>query len=236
MRHSLVLFPLIALFSCSKGDTSTDDDSQAGEDTGLTETGDTAPTGPMVTGSLEMRDPELGLAANVELWRAFSYFTEDATLIYATNQQDVDCKDVATMLIGKKEVDPNEIFVDNACNLLIQSTFKPNRENYDIQTDEGAIASVYCTFGEGEWEWREDWKGERWYWSGDYYTAPAWKGTFSLQEADDQSIVSTMELREFEGTFPLDENGSTEEHKASGKITGKLKTEHCEKLNKTAWF
>ena len=98
------------------------------------------------------------------------------------------------------------------------------------------IASVYCTFGEGAWEWREDWKGERWYWGGDYYTAPAWKGTFSLQEADNQSIVSTMELREFEGTFPLDEDGSTEEHKASGKITGKLKTEHCEKLNKTAWF
>ena len=236
MRNPNLYLPLILLMSCTQGDDDAPNDTQASQDSGTVETGDTAPTGPMVSGSLEMRDPELGLSAEVELWRAFSYFTDDATLIYATNRQDVECKDVATMLIGKKEVDPNDIFMNNTCNLLIQSTFKPNRDNYDIQTDEGGIASVYCTFGDGEWEWREDWKGERWYWSGDYYTAPAWKGTFSLKESQDRSITSTIELREFEGTFPLDETGSTEEHKASGKLTGTLQTEDCEKLNKTAWF
>jgi len=236
MPKPILLCPLLFAIGCSKSDDTTPDDTQGGQESGITETGDTLPSGPMVTGSLEMRDPELGLSAEVEIWRAFSYFTDDATLIYATNRADVECRDVATMLIGKKEVDPNEIFVDNSCNLLIQATFKPNRDSYDIQTDEGGIASLYCTFGEGDWEWREDWKGERWYWSSDYYTTNAWKGTFSLNEGDNRSITSTMELREFEGTFPLDEAGSTEEHKASGKITGTLQTEDCEKLSKTAWF
>ena len=228
----------LCLLACSASDATDDDitSDSADTDTNTEETGNPVPTEPMATGTIGMRDPEMGLNADVALWRAFSYYTDDATLIYATNTLDVECKDVATMLTGKKEVDPNEIFVDNTCNVLIQSNFKPNRENYDIQTDEGGIASIYCPYGDGEWEWKDDWKGERWYWSGSYYTASAWKGSFGMTVDDQDRITAPIELREYEGTFPLDESGSTEEHKASGKVEGTLVTEHCDKLKNTSWF
>ena len=235
MRHLSLGLVLSATIACSDKSDSAPTDS-ASEDSGTTETGDTVPTDPMATGTIEMRDPEMGLSADVELWRAFSYYTDDTTLVYATSSVDATCDDVATMLIGKKEVDPNDIFESNSCNLILQSTFKPNRPNYDIQTDEGAIATIYCAFGDGEWTWEDGWKGERWYWSGNYYTASAWKGTLGLSEGSDQSITAPIELREYEGNFPLDESGSAEEHKASGKLEGTLVTEHCEKLKKTSWF
>ena len=235
MRHLSLGFVLCATFACSTNGDSAPTDSGGG-DSGTTETGDAVPTEPMATGTIEMRDPEMGLSADVELWRAFSYYTDDTTLIYATSSVDATCDDVATMLIGKKEVDPNDIFESNSCNLILQSTFKPNRPDYDIQTDEGAIATIYCAFGDGEWTWEDGWKGERWYWSGDYYTASAWKGTLGLSEGSDQSINAPIELREYEGNFPLDESGSSEEHKASGKLEGTLVTEHCEKLKNTSWF
>jgi hypothetical protein len=236
MRVPICLF-ILSLFACKSDDSATDTGTpnpETAQETG--ETGEPVPTDPMATGTVEMRDPEMGLSADVSLWKAFSYHTEDATLLYATNALDISCSDVATMLTGKKEVDPNEIFLDNTCNLLIQATFKPNRPSYDIQTDQGAIASIYCPFGEGEWEWKESWKGERWYWSGEYYTASAWKGTLGLTVDENDVITAPIELREYEGTFPLSETGSTEEHKASGKIAGILTTEHCEKLSNTSWF
>ncbi len=226
---------LVSLFACS-GTESDQDDTNTASDSGTVETGDSTPTGPMATGTIAMRDPELGMSADVELWRAFSYYTDEATLVYATSSADATCSDVATMLTGKREVDPNAIFESNSCNLLIQSTFKPARPNYDIQTDEGAIATIYCPFGEGEWRWEDGWKGERWYWTGDYYTASAWKGTMGLSEGDNASLDIPLELREYEGNFPLDEEESTAEHKASGKLEGTLTTEHCEKLKKTSWF
>ena len=235
MRSFPMSLLLLATVACSSSKDTTATDSGS-SDTGSAETGDTTPAGPMATGTIAMRDPEMGLSADVELWRAFSYFTEDTTLVYPTSSADASCNDVATMLIGKKEVDPNAIFEPNSCNLILQSTFKPNRPNYDIQTDEGAIATIYCAFGDGEWSWEDGWKGERWYWSEDYYTASAWKGTLGLTEGEDQSITAPIELREYEGNFPLDESGATEEHKASGKLEGTLVTEHCEKLKNTSWF
>jgi hypothetical protein len=235
MRSFSLALASLSLLACS-GPAASDDDTNGDSDSGTLETGDTQATEPMAAGVVGMRDPEMGLNAEVEIWRAFSYYTDDAILIYATNGKDVECDDVATMLRGKKEVDPNAIFVDNTCNLLIQATFKPNRQSYDIQTDTGAIASIYCPFGDGEWEWKDGWKGERWYWSEDYYTAAAWKGTLGFTVDENDVITVPTELREYEGNFPLDEDGSTEEHKASGKIMGTLITEHCEKLKNTSWF
>ena len=237
MKYFSTVLALSSLIGCGST-SSTDQEETGGSESGLTETGDSTPTGPMATGTIEMRDPEFGLSANVELWQAFSYFTDEATLVYATTSADASCDDVATMLTGEKEVDPNGIFQPNSCNLLLQSNFQPNRPNYDIQTDEGAIASIYCAFGDGEWEWKDGWKGERWYWGGQYYTASAWKGSLGLTqgEGDDSSLTVPIELREYEGNFPLDESGSAEEHKASGKLEGTLITEHCSKLKKTSWF
>jgi hypothetical protein len=236
MRNTLTVAAFV-LLGCKGADSDTSPDSGSSETATETgETGDLAPTEPMATGTIGMRDPEMELSADVSLWKAFSYYTDDATLVYATNAKDVSCASVATMLTGKKEVDPNAILLDNSCNLLIQGTFKPNRPNYDIQTDQGGIASIYCPFGEGQWEWKEGWKGERWYWSGTYYTASAWKGTFGLTVDENDVITVPLELREYEGTFPLSESGSTQEHKASGKLAGTLKTEHCSKLSNTSWF
>ena len=236
MRPLPLCLILGSTIGCGAGDDASPTDSSTG-DSGAVETGDSTPAGPMATGTIAMRDPELGLSADVELWKAFSYYTNDTTLVYATSSPDATCSDVATMLIGKREVDPNDIFEPNSCNLILQSTFKPNRPDYDIQTDEGAIATVYCAFGEeGVWTWSDGWKGERWYWSGDYYTASAWKGTLGLTEGENQSLTAPIELREYEGNFPLDEDGAAEEHKASGKLVGTLNTEHCEKLKNTSWF
>lgn len=235
MRLLSISLLLSMTLACAGGDGDTTADTE-NSDTNATETGEVGPSGPMATGTIAMRDPEMGLSADVELWRAFSYYTDDTTLVYATSSADATCDDVATMLIGKKEVDPNDIFESNSCNLVLQSTFKPNRPNYDIQTDEGAIATIYCAYGEGEWTWEDGWKGERWYWSGEYYTASAWKGTLGLTEGENQSVNAPIELREYEGNFPLNEEGSAEEHKASGKLMGTLVTEHCEKLKNTSWF
>ena len=240
---SLYTLLISTLVACAASDQ---EDSSAPKDSGTADSGankdsaeDTSstPEGPMLTGSVEMRDPEMGLAANVEIWEAFSYFTDNTTLIYASSKQGLSCKDAATLLIGERDVDPNKVFVANSCNLLLYATFPPERENFDIQTDSGATATIYCTFGQDEsWSYEDGWNGEAWYWTGAYYRAKAWKGNFGFEEIEESGLRVPIELREYEGSFPMEESGASKQHKASGKVSGTLRTQHCGRLKNTAWF
>ena len=79
--------------------------------------------------------------------------------------------------------------------------------------------------------------GQGWYYSGQYYSPLAWKGTFSIDQADEasRSLSLPLDLREWEGRYPHDPD-DTEEHKASGRVEGTLTTTDCPELEETPWF
>jgi hypothetical protein len=236
MRRFLVLFPLVVtLAACTGGPVAKDVDpndtaGETGDDTGPEPDPD-----PMVTGNLDTRD---GVhTGTVSLVRAFSFYNELATLLYASSNPDATCETVAVTLGVEGEYDPNDLFLPGHCNIDLQLTSGPPLETYDLQTDLGAIVRARCAYGEGEWEYKNGSLGMGWYWSGDLFTPSAWKGTFSIAVRNEESrgLDVEMDLKEWRGTFPHDPD-DPDDHLASGRIEGTLSTVNCGALAETAWF
>ncbi len=240
MRRSLFLFPLVVVVAACTGDPATkdvdpDDTAQdTSEETG-DDTGSDPDPDPMVTGNLDTRD---GVHTGaVSLVRAFSFYSDTATLLYASSNRNARCEDVAVTLGVEGEYDPNDLFLAGHCNIDLQVTSGPPLETYDLQTDLGAIVRARCAYGEGEWEYKNGNQGMGWYWSGDLFTPSAWKGTLSIAVRDEatRGLEVEMDLKEWRGTFPHDPD-DTDEHLASGRIQGTLSTVNCGALSETAWF
>lgn len=222
---------LVGCNGSSKSDV-TDDTAGAGSDTG--DVVDTAPPEPMATGNIDTRDGQY--TAQVSIVRAFSFYSQNTTLIYGASNPAATCESVANALGAEGDYNPNDLFLAEHCNLVIQANQAPPLSSFDLQTDSGASVRANCAYEPGEWAWSDGFVGYGWYYSGQFYSPLAWKGTFSVVSTDeDESLSIELDLREWEGRYPQDPD-NTDEHKASGRVDGTITTVNCPVLEGTPWF
>ncbi len=228
------LFTASLLICCDGGSKSGsgDDTGEPGHDSG--HTGDTPPQEPMATGNIDTRD---GLyAGSVSIVRAFSFYDANTIVIYGASNPDATCESAAFALGVEGDYNPNDLFIEEHCNLVIQASQAPPLSGYDLQTDTGATVRANCAYEPGEWAWTDGFVGYGWYYSGQYYSPLAWKGTFSIEPVSDGRGLSVeLDLREWEGRYPHDA-GNTDEHKASGRVEGTITTQDCSAIEETPWF
>ncbi|MCB9758779.1 MAG: hypothetical protein H6739_02985 [Alphaproteobacteria bacterium] len=218
-------------------DDSADDTSSGGDDTS-SGGDDTSTERPETTaaGNIDLRDGTL--TGTVAIAKAFSFYSNRQTFIYASSNPAATCDIIAELFDPRGDVvDKNDLFLPGHCNLTFTYVGAPPLAEYDIQTMSGAVQNAQCAYGEGSWVYDSQATFPDYYWSGDYYEAASWKGTFDisfLAEGEDD-LVLNLALREWEGTFPYSSDRPGE-HKASGRVDGVIVTEHCEGLDETGWF
>jgi len=188
----------------------------------------------MATGNIDTRDGRF--TGSVSVVRAFSFFNGNTTLIYGAANPAATCESVAHALGAEGNYDPNDLFLPEHCNLVIQTNQAPPLAGYDLQSDSGATVRANCAYGSGEWSWMDGFVGVGWYYSGVYYSPLAWKGSFSISEVGSaRDLEVEVDLREWEGRFPHD-SVDTDEHKASGRVEGTITALDCPALEETPWF
>ena len=214
--------------SAVEGDADTDADTDSDTDTDVLSS--------TAVGEIDLRDGSIG--GDVAITKAFSYSTDQAVFVYASSSPDASCA-VLTDVFDPENRDPVDrgpLFLDGHCNISFSMVGGMEVASYDIQNDTGGTVQANCAYGEGDWEYTSD--GDAgYYWTGEYYEASAWKGTFNVLwlEQSEQSMQLEVDLREWEGKFPYSSE-RTEEYKASGKIEGLIYTEHCDGLEHVGLF
>lgn len=234
---------VLALVACGeKDDSSTADDSSSGDDSESTDdsegTDDSTPEELESTaaGNIDLRDGTL--TALVEIQQAFSFYSDSRTFVYAVSHPDTTCADVAEFFTRDgAPFDRARLFRDGYCNLSITLQGAPELPTYNLQEDSGAVVTASCPYGEGEWAYDGSASFPDYYWTGEYYEAAAWKGTFSVTVPDSstKTVQSEVDLREWDGSFPY-ESERPGEYKASGKLQGRIVATRCEGLELTGWF
>lgn len=239
MRIALLL---LAVACTDKGNTSddsaTDDSDPTGDDSGADDSSADDTGNPVTTaaGNIDLRD---GTATGaVVVAKAFSFWSDGHTFIYATSNPDTTCATITELFDPRGEdVDKDLVFLSGHCNLSFSLIGAPPLETYDIQTMTGATSNAQCAYGEGSWEWDASASFPDYYYTGEYYESASWKGTFDIDFLDSshEALILNVALEEWEGTFPYSSTRSGE-YKASGDVDGVIVTEHCEGLERTGWF
>ena len=217
--------------SSVEGDTDTDTDTDTDSD------GDTD-VGPESTADGYINLNDGSLEGNVDVMKAFSFYSDKAIFVYASSNPEASCDTLSEIFDpeNKDAVDPNDLYVADMCNLTFSTIGGPPVAGYDLQQDTGGIVNAECTYGAGSWDYQGG-SDAGYYWSGDYYNAGAWKGTFSIEHQDQaaHALVLDIDIREFEGTFPYSDDRPGE-HKARAKITGLIYTTECDGFEKLGIF
>ena len=233
---------LLMLLACGDKDGSADatDDSsvEADADTDADTDSDTDTDVPRsdASGDIDLRDGTIGGDAVIE--KAFSYSTGEAIFVYASSSPEASCELLTELFDpeNKDAVDRGPLFLDGHCNLSFSMVGGMEVESYDLQSDIGGVVQANCAYGEGDWEYQSG-ADEGYYWSGEYYEASAWKGTFNIlwYDTSAQAMQLEVDLKEWEGKFPYSSE-RTDEYKASGDIDGMIYTEHCDGLKNVGLF
>lgn len=211
-----------------EGDADTDADTDSDTDADLPDS--------TAEGYINLNDGSL--EGGVDIVRAFSFYSDKAIFVYASSSPEASCATLAKIYDpeNKEAVDPGGLYLKEHCNLTFSLVGGPPVSGYDLQTDSGGVVNAECTYGDGSWDY-ESGGDAGYYWTGDYYNAGAWKGSFSIDHHDQaaKSLVLDVDIREFEGTFPYADDRPGQ-HKARAKITGLIYTTECEGFEKLGLF
>lgn len=189
---------------------------------------------PQINGSVTTADGD----AEVAIYRAFGFHTNDGAMFYMTSTPDSDCPSVAKYL-SSKQVDPEGIWAPGTCNL---SAVLPDYDPAGMTVSRTADApttevtwSVKCALGEGAFEWGtrdEQSEDEDYFWAGD--AAYEWIGNgkeFTVDFSGDGSpedpyIVDIVEMTDFTGNYPT----VLDTILADGSLSGSIEAQACNDL------
>lgn len=189
---------------------------------------------PQINGTVETADG----AADVAIYRAFGFHTDDGAMFYLTSTPDSDCPTVAEYL-SSKQVDPAGIWEGGTCNLsAVLPDYDPSGMTISRTADQPTTEvtwSVKCALGEGAFEWGkrdEQSEDEDFFWTGD--DAYEWIGngkefttTFSgAGTQDDPYVIDISEMTDFTGNYPT----ILDTILADGSLSGSIEAQTCNDL------
>ncbi|MFT5584841.1 MAG: hypothetical protein ACI9VR_002428 [Cognaticolwellia sp.] len=196
---------------------------------------------PQINGTVSTVDGE----AQVAIYRAFGFHTDDGAVFYFTSTPDSDCPMVAEYL-SSKQVDPQDIWAPGTCNLsAVLPNYDPAGTTVSRTPDEPTFDvtwNVRCALGEGAFEWGKRDEGsddEDYFWAGP--DAVEWWGsgleftaTFSGEGTqDDPYIVDIPEMTQFSGNYPAIFGDIIP---ADGVVSGSIEAQTCDDLYGTYIF
>jgi hypothetical protein len=189
---------------------------------------------PQITGTVSTADG----AAEVAIYRAFGFHTDDGAMFYLTSTPDSDCPKVAEYL-SSKQIDPQDIWAPGTCNL---SAVLPDYDPAGMTVSRTADApttevtwSVKCALGDGAFEWStrdEQSDDEDFFWTGD--DAYEWIGNgqeFTVNFSGDGTqvdpyIVDIEEMTDLTGNYPT----VLDTILADGTLSGSIEAQTCNDL------
>lgn len=189
---------------------------------------------PQINGTVTTPDG----AADVAIYRAFGFHTNDGAMFYFTSTPDADCPSVAEYL-SSKQVDPTGIWEGGTCNLsAVLPDYDPAGMTVSRTADEPTTEvtwSVKCALGQGAFEWGtrdEDSPDEDFFWAGD--EAYEWIGNgreftvnFSGEGTqEDPYIIDIEEMTDFTGNYPT----VLQTIPADGTLSGSIEAQSCNDL------
>lgn len=187
-----------------------------------------------ITGAVATEDAEAELAGRT----AYGFHLDGKGLWYISTAADVGCDEVIRFLNhsdASEPYDPQEVLYGGYCNV---SVIVQDYDGAAVSLSEadgvlGAVWSLYCPMGSGEFVLEDRHGHEDYYWSGPLWTGSPTTWALDLEGGvDGGDYTLDLSMDGFSGTY----SDVIETIPATGVVSGQITAQSCPDLYQTTVF